>query len=77
MKKAMIFIAVAAMFAMVGCSKSKTCNCKVTQNLPYVGPSVTNTTTTIEKGNCSDLNTTSTTTVEGMTVTSTMECTEK
>ena len=77
MKKVMIFIAVAAMFAMAGCSKSKTCNCKMTQNIPYVGPSVTTTTATIEKGNCSDLNSTSTTTMDGITVTTTMECTEK
>lgn len=73
----MILVAMAAMFALAGCNKSKTCNCKMTQNLPYVGPSVTNTTTTIEKGNCSDLNSTSTTTVEGVTVTTTMECTEQ
>lgn len=68
---------VIAVFAITGCGKSKTCNCKMTQNIPYVGPSVTNTTTTIEKGNCSDLNSTSTTTIDGMTVTTTMECTEQ
>lgn len=62
-------MAIVAMFALAGCSKSRTCNCKVTQNVPYVGPSVTNTTTTIEKGNCNDLNTTSTTTAGGVTVT--------
>lgn len=73
----MFIIAVAAMFAMAGCSKTKTCNCKMTQNVPYVGPTVTNTTTTIEKGSCSDLNSTSTTTVEGMTITQTMECVEQ
>lgn len=77
MKKAMFIIAVAAMFAIAGCSKTKTCNCKMTQNVPYVGPTVTNTTTTIEKGSCSDLNSTSTTTVEGMTITQTMECVEQ
>lgn len=77
MKKVMILIAMAAMFALTGCSKTKTCNCNVTQNIPYVGPSTTTTTTTIEKGNCSDLNSTSTTTVDGMTVTTTMKCTEK
>ena len=73
----MFIIAVAAMFAIAGCSKTKTCNCKMTQNVPYVGPTVTNTTTTIEKGSCSDLKSTSTTTVEGMTITQTMECVEQ
>ena len=73
----MILLAVAAMFAVAGCSKSKTCDCTVTQDIPYVGPSTTTTTTTIEKGNCSDLNTTSTTTMDGMTVTTKMVCKEK
>lgn len=73
----MILLAVAAMFAMVGCSKTKTCNCTVTQNIPYVGPSTTTTTGTIEKGNCSDLNTTTTVTMEGMSITQTMECVEQ
>lgn len=73
----MILIAVAAMFAMVGCSKSKTCNCKTTTNVPYAGPSESNTVTTIEKGSCSDLNNTSTTTASGMTVTTTTVCTEQ
>ena len=73
----MILLAMAALFVMVGCSKSKTCRCTVTQNIPYVGPTTTTTTGTIEKGNCSDLNTTSTTTVEGMTITQTMECVEQ
>lgn len=77
MKKTMILLAVAAMFVMTGCSKSKTCNCTVTQNVPYVGPTTATTTGTIEKGNCSDLNTTTTITMEGMTVTQTMECVEQ
>lgn len=77
MKKTMILLVVAALFAMVGCSKSKTCNCTVTQNMPYVGPTTTTTTTTIEKGDCSDLNSTSTTTIEGITVTATMVCSEQ
>lgn len=77
MKKVMIIIVLATMFAVAGCSKSKTCNCTTTQNIPYVGPSTTNTTVNINEGNCSDLNTTSTTTVEGVTVTTVMECTEK
>lgn len=77
MKKVMILLAVAALFAVAGCSKSKTCNCTTTQNIPYVGPTETVSTVTIESGNCSDMNSTSTTTMEGMTVTTTITCTEK
>lgn len=73
----MILLAVAAMFAMAGCSKSKTCKCTITQNVPYVGPTTTTTTGTIEKGDCSDLNSTTTTTVDGMTITQTMVCVEQ
>lgn len=77
MKKALILMAVVAVFAMTGCSKSKTCNCKTTQNIPGVGPTVTNTTLTVEDGNCSSANSTSTTTINGMTVTTTIECSEQ
>jgi len=77
MKKVLILLVATTLLVMMGCSKAKTCNCKMTQNIPYVGPTVTNTTATIEKGSCSDLNTTTTTTVEGMTITQTMECVEQ
>jgi hypothetical protein len=64
MKKAFAILAVIATVALVGCSKSKDCNCKVTQTVPGGEPMVTNVTYTADDGDCDQFN--STTTVSGM-----------
>ena len=72
MKKVLLLIAVAGAFMFVGCKK--TCNCTTTQTFPGEAPYVTTTTLTIEKGKCSDMNSTQTTTFDGETVTQSVEC---
>lgn len=73
----MILMAVAIMFAMVGCKKERTCNCTTTTKAPYISPQVVTTTTTIKGGKCSDLNNTTESSYGGYTATVTMECEEK
>lgn len=60
MKKTFAILAVIATVALVGCSKSKDCNCTVTQNVPGMDPIVTTATYTADDGDCSDLNATQT-----------------
>lgn len=74
MKKNLAILAVVASVALVGCSKSKDCNCTVTQNMPGMGPMTTEAVYTAEDGDCSDLNATTTTTVNGQTITQTVKC---
>lgn len=74
--------AVAAMFVFAGCSKTRTCSCTITQtmhDLEYdeTETMVTNTTQTIEKGHCEDLNATTTSSMAGYaTMTQVVECAE-
>ncbi len=76
MKKLILLAFVAAMFAFVGCSKTRTCNCVTKQS--FDGEQiVTNTTLTIDKGKCEDMNATQTMTMDGETITQTVECAEQ
>lgn len=74
MKKTLAILAVIATVSLVGCSKSKDCNCTVTQNMPGMEPQVTQVTYTADDGDCSGLNATSTSTVAGQTITQTVKC---
>ncbi len=74
MRKTFAILAVIATVALVGCSKSKDCDCTITQNMPGIGPQVTQATYTAENGDCSDLNATTTTVVAGQTITQTIKC---
>ncbi len=74
MRKIFAILAVIATFALVGCSKSKDCNCTITQNIPGMGPQVTEAVYTADDGDCSGLNATTTTTVAGQTITQTIKC---
>ena len=65
------------MFVLAGCSKSKTCQCTITQTMPEMGPMVSTVTQNIEKGKCEDMNAESTTTMEDMVMTQTVVCAEK
>ncbi|MCR4826243.1 MAG: hypothetical protein K5882_04740 [Bacteroidales bacterium] len=76
MKKVFLFAVVAVMFVFVGCSKTKTCNCVTKQS--FDGEQiVTNTTLTIDKGKCEDMNATQTMNMDGETLTQTIECAEQ
>ena len=72
MKKVLFVAAVACAFMFAGCKK--TCNCTTTQQFPDEAPMVTHTTVTIEKGKCTDMNTTQTTSFDGGTFTQSVEC---
>ncbi|MBR1549427.1 MAG: hypothetical protein IJ634_02195 [Bacteroidales bacterium] len=74
MKKILAILAVMATVSLVGCSKSKDCNCTVTQNIPGMGPQTTEMVYTADDGDCSGLNATTTSTVAGQTITQTIKC---
>ena len=74
MKKIFAILAVIASVALVGCSKSKDCNCTVTQTMPGMEPMVTEAVYTANDGDCSDLNATTTSSVAGQTITQTIKC---
>lgn len=79
MKKILCIIAAVSLCAFVGCSKPKDCKCTADQSFSGIdmNPMVTEYTQTIEKGKCEDLNTTSTTTMEGVVLTQVVKCSEK
>ncbi|MBR4136709.1 MAG: hypothetical protein IKU03_09960 [Bacteroidales bacterium] len=72
MKKIILLAAIATMFCFAGCKK--TCHCTTTQTFPGEEPMVTSTTLTIEKGKCSDMNASQTSSFDGDVVTQTIEC---
>lgn len=74
MKKVFAILAVIATVALVGCSKSKDCNCTITQSIPGMEPQVTEVVYTADDGDCSSLNATTTTTVAGQTMTQVVKC---
>ena len=75
MKKILLLSAVACVFLFAGCKK--TCHCVTTQSFPDEIPMVTTTTITIEKGKCSDMNSSQTTTFDGEAISQTVECTQE
>ncbi|MBO7647307.1 MAG: hypothetical protein J6S56_04330 [Bacteroidales bacterium] len=75
MKKVLLLTAVAMLFCFAGCKK--TCHCTTTQTFPDETPMVTQTTVTIEKGKCSDMNATQTTSFDGDVMTQTIECVQE
>ena len=75
MKKVLLLMAVATMIGFCSCNKSKDCKCTTTQTIPGMDPVVTETTLTIEKGNCSDSNATQTSSIGGQSITQVIECT--
>ncbi len=75
MKKLLIVAAIASTLLFAGCKK--TCHCTTTQVVPDEAPFITETTLTIEKGKCSDMNTTQTSSFDGETVTQTIECVQE
>ena len=83
MKKLLISVAVVAMLAFTGCSKTRVCNCTITQTIEDLEfdeteTMVSNTTQTIEKGHCEDLNATTTNSVAGyMNMTQVVKCEEQ
>ncbi len=73
MKKIILALAMVACAAtFTSCKKS--CVCTTTQNMPGMGPMESTSEVTIQKGKCSDMNTTQTTNVYGETITQTVEC---
>lgn len=69
MKKLLLFAVVFGGIALTSCSKEKDCKCDTKIDDEVVGT----TTTTIEKGDCSDLESSSTT----LGITSSVECTQE
>lgn len=67
--KKLLFVAVLGVFVLASCSKKKDCEC--VQKLD--GVALSTTTTTIEDGECADMNSS----VTAGTSTQTMTCTEK
>ena len=77
MKKTLLLAVVALVFVCVGCNKTTNCKCTTTQEWQGImEPSVTETTGTIEKGECSDMNATQTMNAGGDTYVATTECVE-
>ncbi|MBO4503369.1 MAG: hypothetical protein J5730_00960 [Bacteroidales bacterium] len=72
MKKVLLITAVACALMFTGCKK--TCHCTTTQQFPDESPMVTETTVVIEKGKCTDMNATQTTTFDGETMSQTVKC---
>ena len=69
MKRVLLPLCIVALFALASCNKEKTCEC-VTE---VDGTQTGTTETVIEDGECSDMNTSSTT----LGITSSVTCTEK
>ncbi|MBO4489623.1 MAG: hypothetical protein J5741_08240 [Bacteroidales bacterium] len=75
MKKLLLLTAVAMLFCFAGCKK--TCHCTTTQTFPGEAPMVTQTTVTIDKGKCTDMNATQTTSFDGDVMTQTIDCVQE
>lgn len=78
MKKATILAALAFVFVLVGCTKTKECKCTTTQSwdIEEMEPMVSTSTMTINEGKCSDLNANQTMNAGGQTYTMVNECVE-
>lgn len=81
MKKTLLILSAVFLFGATSCNKEKDCLCTNTIVSSFNGEDEeeekTTYSQTIKKGSCSDLNSTSTTQVGGMTATSTANCVEK
>lgn len=78
MKKLAILAAVAFVFSLSSCDKSKDCKCTTTQewDIEDMEPATTVQTIHIDEGECSDGNTTATMNAGGQTYTQKTDCVE-
>ena len=75
MKKVLFIAVVFCVILFAGCKK--TCHCVTKQSFPGEEPIVTTTTLTIDKGKCSDMNASQTSSFDGEVVSQTVECTQE